>query len=463
MGAGPDLWVPESTQALAGLADPAAFENAGSIATSPLVVVVPQTEAASYGWPDGEFSWSTAFEGDDLSIIDPETSAEGLVTLSVASAALGDGADPARLTQAMSGLVQHTVPTTADAFEGMAAAEPTVKAFAASEQAVARRNASAAGAPVVALYPTEGTLAFDHPAMLPVPDDGTPADDRDDAVRAFVDYLLGEHAQRAVREAGLRAADGSTAEDAGVVDGIRAELPSMLPTPDTGAVTQVRLQWAAVSMDMRTLAVIDVSGSMADDVEGGTDDESTTRIELTRDAAKNALSILPSTSSVGMWAFSVLQDPPDDHVELVPVGPLSEEVGGRSRLEALSAAADSLPGLVGGGTGLYDTTLAAFEQARDTYEEGKVNSVVLMTDGRDEDDDDSIGLEALLTALADGYDPDAPVPIITIGIGPEADLDALEQISAATGTSAFQANDPRDIENVFLQAMIERQAHIPGP
>jgi hypothetical protein len=42
-------------------------------------------------------------------------------------------------------------------------------------------------------------------------------------------------------------------------------------------------------------------------------------------------------------------------------------------------------------------------------------------------------------------------------MGPDADLEALTQISAATGAKAYQAEDPGDIEQVFLDAMVERQ------
>jgi hypothetical protein len=42
-------------------------------------------------------------------------------------------------------------------------------------------------------------------------------------------------------------------------------------------------------------------------------------------------------------------------------------------------------------------------------------------------------------------------------MGPEADLKALTQISEVTGAKAYLAEDPADIEQVFLDAMVERQ------
>jgi hypothetical protein len=49
------------------------------------------------------------------------------------------------------------------------------------------------------------------------------------------------------------------------------------------------------------------------------------------------------------------------------------------------------------------------------------------------------------------------VHIITIGIGPEADADALRTIAEATNGTHHIARDPSDIEQVFLEAMVARQ------
>lgn len=230
-------------------------------------------------------------------------------------------------------------------------------------------------------------------------------------------------------------------------------MPDLLEEPAPEAVGQLTQQWAALSREMRMLTVIDVSGSMNEDVPSGG-----SRIEVTRDAALDAIDLLPPNSEVGLWVFSILLDPPDHHhAELAPVGPLDEQVEGGTHYDELTEALESLPERVEGGTALYDTALEAFRHMSESYDPDRVNSVVLMTDGRDEDNPASIGLEPLLEILGEEFDPEAPVPIITIGFGPDADMDALEQISEATGTTAFQAEDPDDIQDVFVRAMIERQ------
>ena len=210
--------------------------------------------------------------------------------------------------------------------------------------------------------------------------------------------------------------------------------------------------WSAVTLKARMLTVIDVSGSMAQDAGQGR-----TRIELARDAAITGLTLYPDSAKIGLWAFSELQDPPADWVSLVGIGRLTSPVDGVPRREALIRAARSLPSLVEGGTGLYDTTLAAFRTVRADYDPARINSVLLLTDGRNEDDDFGIGLPTLLRTLRAEFDPAQPVPIITIGMGPDADLATLTRISEITGGKAYAALDPNDIETVFLDAMIERR------
>jgi Ca-activated chloride channel homolog len=225
-----------------------------------------------------------------------------------------------------------------------------------------------------------------------------------------------------------------------------------LPAPDPAQAAEVLRLWAALSLDSQMLAVIDVSGSMNEQVEGGS-----TRIELTRDAALGALRLFPASSSLGLWAFSVDLNPPDDHVELVPLGPLTDEVGSRTRQEALIAAAQTLPERVGGGTGLYDTVLAAFRTVRSAYDPARINSVVVLTDGVDRDDPDSIGLETLLNTLRTEFDPARPVSVIMIGISADADHETLSRISALTGAKAYEVLNPQDMQQVFFDAMVQRQ------
>lgn len=462
-----DLWVPDSSLWLSRVtADQIEFSEPTSIATSPLVGVASQPVADAIGWPDTEFSWSGVLsrDGPPATMIDPKTTSTGFATLLAAGVALGVGteeADPTTLVGAMTQLSQNITPTVADAFAAVEAAPEEAPLFTAIEQTVANHNQTS-GNQVVALYPSEGTVVFDYPAIgVSRPD--TPATVRS-AVKEIITTVGTPEAVQIMYEWGFRAPDGTAGPSMGIGDGLDPAPVQALPALPTDVSRQLVSQWTALSLDMRMLAIFDVSGSMIE-ADGGEQ----TRAELVRDAATTALGLFPETSSVGVWVFSTLENEETgaDWRELVPVGPLTEDVGGVTRLEALGAAAAEIPAIVEenapsttrGWTGLYDTINGAFNAMNSAYDPGKVNSIVLLTDGADEPppgEESDISLDELLTKIQ-GHDPSRPIPIIAIGMGEEADMEALTQIAEASGGFAAQALDPADIEDVFIQAMIERQ------
>ena len=89
------------------------------------------------------------------------------------------------------------------------------------------------------------------------------------------------------------------------------------------------------------------------------------------------------------------------------------------------------------------------------WEPGRVNSVVLLTDGQN-DDDRGISLTKLLTRLRAEHDPRRPVPLITIAYGAQSPVEALRAMSAATGGATYIAQDPRQVRQVFLEAIQQR-------
>src|SRR3546814_17075074 len=76
---------------------------------------------------------------------------------------------------------------------------------------------------------------------------------------------------------------------------------------------------------------------------------------------------------------------------------------------------DSLSSIVGGGTGLYDSVLAAYRSMQQTYDPASINSVILLTDGAN-DDPSSISLQEILDTLNCEQDQKRPAPIIPLGV-----------------------------------------------
>jgi hypothetical protein len=144
-------------------------------------------------------------------------------------------------------------------------------------------------------------------------------------------------------------------------------------------------------------AVVDVSGSM--DFAAG----STRRIDVATGAADVALGLFPGHARVGLWAFSIDQGGPgQDWRVLEPVRRLDATVAGTSQRDRLRARMDGVGTLTTGGTGLYDTALAAYRQALRIYDPAYANSVIVLTDGANDDPGSISGNDLLrrLRALA---------------------------------------------------------------
>ena len=115
------------------------------------------------------------------------------------------------------------------------------------------------------------------------------------------------------------------------------------------------------------------------DAQDGADRQQPTRERSPLDAARRGLGLFDDSWSIGLWTFSTELDGSRDYRQLVPIGPLS---GQRAELERALAAITPKPS---GDTGLYDTMLAAYQAVQEDWEPGRVNSVVLFTDGKNED------------------------------------------------------------------------------
>lgn len=419
-----------------------------SVASSPLVAVAAPALAARLT------ARLSNPDYDPLAgavIAEPVHNAEGLLALLSEAPATST----ARLTatQATVGRLL-TVSKTAlvapqNGFDQLAGGDTGTAPFVASEQAVLTANQQHGELVAAAVYPTRPTLSLDFPVVRL----SRPGDDPALAQAAdqFERQLRTASARSRFTDAGLRPPDGTPLPGSGAATGLQADLVPPAPAPTPAQTLNVVRLWNAAVADSNTLAVIDLSGSMNDPAGNGQ-----SKVAVAAAAASQAISFYPDTSALGLWVFSSDQGPDAPWQQLVALGPLSDRVGLGTRRQALLAADQTMPRRVHGGTALYDTVLAAYQSVKASFDPSKANSVVLMTDGRNEDTTSTRTLPQLLNELAAARDPAEPIRIITIGIGSGADAAALTQISGATGGKYYAVSQASDISGVFLDAVAQR-------
>ena len=456
-----DAWVPESTVWLDRAAATAAslgqtppeVEAGEPIATTPVVFAAAATKAAAIA--SEPVTWARVLGGTLPTILpDPEASSASLAGL-LALRAHSSPDDPRQFAGAMIELGKSIPASTSAAIGALAAAQqPSV--VLTSEAQVAAYNLDEPAETLVAAYPADGTVLLDYPFVrLPtraVADDdaegSTSADTAAERAAIRAELLTAfEQAARGATERlaadGFRAADGTGALD---VPGLAAEGPAAAGQLDTAAQLEILRAWGVLTLRSRMLAVIDVSGSMEEPAENGL-----RRIDIFQQAAIEAMQKFSGEVELGVWIFSTARNGDLDYEDLSPIAPLADS----AHTQEIGGIIQSLPGRLGGATGLYDTTLAAVQRVRESYDPEKVNSVLLITDGRNEDEN-GIDLDTLLAELAKMDDPTKPVPVIMIGFGPDTDLAAMQRIAQATKGAAYSASRPEDLGTVLVDALSQR-------
>jgi Ca-activated chloride channel family protein len=151
-----------------------------------------------------------------------------------------------------------------------------------------------------------------------------------------------------------------------------------------------------------------------------------------------------------VWAFTTgIASQAGENIALLrDVEPLGSD------RESLGTSLDDLRFSERQGTPLYDAIAQAYDEMRARAEPGRINAIVVLSDGQDTDS--SMSLDSLIakigTAEREGGD-DAPVRIFPIAYGEGADTAALQRIAEATGGQWFDASDPAKIDLVFASVI----------
>ncbi|OLF17788.1 substrate-binding and VWA domain-containing protein [Actinophytocola xanthii] len=448
----PDVWIPESKIWLQRAQEKGAWNvpiNGTSIASSPVVLALTEDAATRLGWPNQELAWSRVLGPEAptnlrIGLPDPARAPTGASALFGVRSLYQGVPDAAKaITSRLRALSTNTVTEERELFErlpGTTSAAQPLDGFPTSELAVLRHNVRSSDNPLVAAYASDTVPSLDYPYVV-LPDTGR---EKRDAAERFLAELIAQESADTMTDAGFRTPDGEMLRDRDTNQRTNAAKMTPAPPPGPGELDTVLNEWAGVNLSARIQVLMDVSGSMNEPVPG----TGRNRMAVTLQAAQLGIGLMKPTTKLGIWLFSTDLDGKDrDYRELLPVRLVSEHAanGAIDRLSQVTA-------LPNGATGLYDSTLAAYRSARQNYEPGRINVVVVLTDGRNEDAN-GISRQQLLKELGALQDPRRPVQIFGIGIGPDIDREELRAISAATGGQEFTTPDPTKIGDIFYAAL----------
>jgi Ca-activated chloride channel homolog len=295
--------------------------------------------------------------------------------------------------------------------------------------------------PLVAIYPKEGTLYSDNPFIVLDAPWVSPA--QRDGARAFERFVQEPENQKRVVEYGFRPGNPQVAAGAPIekANGVDPDQPqSVLGVPEPAVLAKVLDLWGQQRKSARVMLVLDVSGSMGEPA----DDRGNTKLDLAKEAAIAALAQFKAEDEVALRIFSteISRTAPTDYLDLVPFGPIS------ANRELIASRIRSV--VPTQGTPLYTVAAASFTTLRETYDPQRINAVVLLTDGRNEDPRNR-DVDRLLSDLRAGSEGQSstPVRIFPIAYGKDADLSVLRRIAEATNAAAYDASDPTTIDKVF--------------
>ncbi len=433
LGARPGLWIPQSSGDVEAVTDRKAVDGTPRpLASSPVVLAAPSAvadalNAAGSSWADlvrlqREPQALGLGEWGGLRLAVPTGSDTGATTLAIAAIAAGVRGDPTtaltveqassrELVSAMSelavtdtGASATSASTTYDALAALENApgpDAPIHAVPVTEQQLASTDSST----LTVVRPQGPTPVADHPAVVLSGDETSTR-----AAAAFVEFVRQPEGAQLFAGAGFDAAEAQDAQAVAAPSGPVADaLLAVLTNP---------------VLPRRATVLLDVSESM------GTAEGSATRLQNTVRALGEQFERVPDSTELGLWSFSEDLGNSLPYRVDVPTGPMSAPIGTTPRRTALESSATALTPKTASHSAA--SLLAAYRDAVAGYVPGRANSVVLITDGPN--DDASATTQDLLTDLTS--DAARPVAVNVVMIGNNADASAFTDIAARTGGTA---------------------------
>lgn len=469
-GPRPDVWIPEASAWLrkAASRDDAAHmipDQQPSLARTPTVIAMPTPMAKALQWPRTSLTWRglvSSYAGKPWSgygkpdwgtfkvgMTDPATSTAGLLALTAVADADNNGEITVAERESLRPLHQALTVraettdvilgeiTKRDA-EGEAQVLSYLSAFPALERDLLTLNETNPNVPFTAVYPTDGSADADHPYLVLNAPWATK--DKQQVATAFRDFIRGTEGRQAFLDAGFRDPNRAPGPGLTTSNGFQPEITTqaravMVPK----SVDMTVAAWRAATRLSNVLVVLDVSRSMGTTVEG-TDKR---RLDILGDAAAAGVALFGDTSRVGLWRFASQLNDSADYREEIPISPIDQQ---RDRF---ASELDKLR--IGDDAGLYNTTLAAYQELAGKFVASAANYVVLVSGAKDHGK--GLSLDQLSDQLSKTHNDARPVRVITVAYGPGADVDALKEISRLTGGQTLIARNALDLDDTLVNAL----------
>lgn len=444
----PDLWIPDSSLWVEQVG--AATDGAGSLvgqprslARTPVVIAIANDPAHALGWPDRQPAWHDLVTTETslrLLTPDPRTDTAALVTLVAESGGQPTADSIAPLSRRLLTAGAGSASPAGQIANGSVDAAPTTEADVLSVTA----TPEGAGKVVAAYDPALGPgLDFPLVAFAAAQDSA----DRSAAVQALTETLTSSAAQAAYARLGLRSADGTLSADASVTDGV---LPTQQPTGQSITPDQVHAaqqSWSLAGRRSRLLILVDQSGSMLEPIDGGT----TPKATIARESLSQFIDVGTPDSDIGLWSFTT-DGPTPVIAHLAELASLGAP-GSSGHRAALAAGIAALTPAPNGDTPLNQAVAEAYAAAQDNYAYGKLNALLIVSDGRNDVPGGSMSTEELLSGLRLRYDGMRPVRIIAIGYGSGADMETLRAMADITGGMALQGVTEDQVQSLAATAL----------
>jgi Ca-activated chloride channel family protein len=480
----PTVWIPDSSSWLAMARDGGGGANVPekgtSIASSDIVLAMPQSLAAAIGWDDERPTWDDVFaaagnEDAWSELGHPEWGAFKLGKTSPLIASSGEAAMLASYGSAAGSLSeltakdiedpdvteevkQHELATShymatpehflwharqseekgsvADFLSAVIVDEKSVWDYnrgITSRDGITRIESDPPKEKLVPIYPKDGYYVADNPAVVLT---GSWVDDTEAAAGAdFLRYAATAQGQQIVRTGGYRDLNGEFDPMVAEVGQLASGESGALPFPDSSVIVATNAAFPEVRKRAQVLFLVDVSGSMDEPIATGG-----SKLAAAKDAITKALDYFTAGDNVGLAAFSSVDDGP-----ITPglVAPVADIDTGRTKFLSALGALKPIEF-----TPLYAAVDTFAKQQAADWDPDHINAIVLLSDGKNETLGEPITADQMVENLHELHDT-TPVLIFTLAYGADADVKTLQSISSATGAHFYDATDPTKVGDVL--------------